>query len=218
MLAAQFGYFIYYVIQDFKKIPEEEVAQPVVKDTVNAPAVKTIENKPTKPKIAASEVHSKTPDTESKNKEHTTSKQKDTYIYDGWKWDMVELNTADSAALDGLPGIGPYYARQILQYRERLWGRYHDIHQLMEIRGIDTTLFSKIRDRIYIAPESIILTDLYSVSTDSLASHPYIGSYLSRGIDRYRSITPKEEFSIESLISNRIITPEQLQRISLYFK
>ena len=31
------------------------------------------------------------------------------YDYDGWKWDMVELNSADSAALDALPGIGPWY-------------------------------------------------------------------------------------------------------------
>ena len=32
------------------------------------------------------------------------------YPHDGWHWDRVELNSADSAALDALPGIGPYYA------------------------------------------------------------------------------------------------------------
>ncbi|HJB44538.1 MAG TPA: helix-hairpin-helix domain-containing protein, partial [Candidatus Coprenecus merdipullorum] len=51
------------------------------------------------------------------------------YSHDGWSWDLVELNSADSAALDALPGIGPYYARQILAYRKRL-GFYADISQL----------------------------------------------------------------------------------------
>ena len=36
----------------------------------------------------------------------------------------LELNTADSTALVALRGIGPYYARKILAYRDRLGGFY----------------------------------------------------------------------------------------------
>ena len=57
----------------------------------------------------------------------------ESYYYDGWKWDMVELNSADSAALVELPGIGGYYAKQIIRFREKLWGSYANIEQLLEI-------------------------------------------------------------------------------------
>ena len=93
------------------------------------------------------------------------------YPHDGWSWDRVELNSADSAALDALPGIGPYYARQILAYRERL-GFYADISQLLDIRGMDTARLRRLADRLYIAPESLRPLDLYTMPLDSLAAHP----------------------------------------------
>ena len=76
------------------------------------------------------------------------------YPHDGWSWDRVELNSADSAALDALPGIGPYYARQIIAYRERI-GFFADISQLLDIRGMDTARLRRLADRLYIAPESL---------------------------------------------------------------
>ena len=45
----------------------------------------------------------------------------------------VELNTADSAMLDAVRGIGPYYAKKILRYRELLGG-YYSVEQLKEIK------------------------------------------------------------------------------------
>ena len=44
----------------------------------------------------------------------------------------VVLNTADTTALKTIPGIGPYFARKIVQYGERLGG-YVNIDQLDEI-------------------------------------------------------------------------------------
>ena len=106
--------------------------------------------------------------------------------YDGWKWDMVELNSADSAELVSLPGIGPYFAKQILLYREKLWGCYADISQLMDIRGIDPEKFSRLEERVYVEPSSVRRIDLWTLSVDSLAAHPYIGSYAANGLVRLR--------------------------------
>lgn len=44
------------------------------------------------------------------------------------------LNTADSAALVTVPGIGPYFARKVIWYGERLGG-YVSVDQLDEIEG-----------------------------------------------------------------------------------
>ena len=138
------------------------------------------------------------------------------YPHDGWSWDRVELNSADSAALDALPGIGPYYARQILAYRERL-GFYADISQLLDIRGMDTARLRRLTDRLYIAPESLRPLNLYSMPLDSLAAHPYIGPYAAKGIDRLRRTLPEAEFTFQAILDSRILPPAQARRLALYF-
>lgn len=138
------------------------------------------------------------------------------YSHDGWSWDRVELNSADSAALDALPGIGPYYARQILAYRERL-GFYADISQLLDIRGMDTARLRRLADRLYIAPESLRPLDLYSMPLDSLAAHPYIGPYAAKGIDRLRRTLPEADFTFQAILDSRILPPAQARRLALYF-
>lgn len=145
---------------------------------------------------------------------HNTSRS---YFHDGWKWDMVELNSADSATLDDLPGIGPYYAKQILKYRERL-GCYADIGQLLDIRGFDTARLERLADRLYIEPSSVKSLDLQAMSVDSMASHPYIGPYAAKGIDRLRRTVPDSLFSLQTIMDNGILSPAQARRLALYVK
>ena len=140
------------------------------------------------------------------------------YVYDGWKWDNVELNSADSAALVGLPGIGPYYARKILQYRERLWGSFASVYQLLEIRGIDTSLMALIKDMIYIEPSSVRYIDLSSLSLDSMSAHPYIGPYAAKGIDRYRRMKGGGRIDVDELVSNGIVRESSARRLKLYIR
>ena len=138
------------------------------------------------------------------------------YPHDGWHWDRVELNSADSAALDALPGIGPYYARQILAYRDRL-GFYADLTQLLDIRGMDTARLHRLADRLYIDPASIRPLDLYTMSLDSMAAHPYIGTYAAKGIERLRRTVPKADFTFQTILDSRILPPAQARRLALYF-
>lgn len=161
--------------------------------------------------ISSTELPSGSQDTAAPDVHSATSAQ-----YDGWRWDLVELNSADSAALDALPGIGPYYARQILAYRRRL-GFYADISQLLDIRGFDTARLNRLADRIYIDPASIRPLDLYSMSLDSMAAHPYIGPYAAKGLDRLRRTVPREEFTIRTIIDSRILQPAMARRLALYF-
>ena len=138
------------------------------------------------------------------------------YPHDGWNWDRVELNSADSAALDALPGIGPYYARQIIAYRERI-GFFADISQLLDIRGMDTARLRRLADRLYIAPESLRPLDLYTMPIDSLAAHPYIGPYAAKGIDRLRRTLPEAEFTFQAILDSKILPEAQARRLALYF-
>ena len=46
---------------------------------------------------------------------------------------LLDLNLADSAAFDALPGIGGYFASRMLEYRKKLGGCYSYKEQLMDI-------------------------------------------------------------------------------------
>lgn len=60
---------------------------------------------------------------------------------------LVNLNTADVAALMTLPGIGESRAKAIISYREQ-HGAFAQIEDIMKISGIKKAAFSKIKDKI----------------------------------------------------------------------
>lgn len=60
---------------------------------------------------------------------------------------LVNLNTADVAALMTLPGIGESRAKAIISYREQ-HGAFAQIEDIMKISGIKQAAFSKIKDKI----------------------------------------------------------------------
>lgn len=59
----------------------------------------------------------------------------------------LDINKADSAALDALPGIGPYFAAKIIEYRSGIGG-FTDVEQLMDIKYFDREKFDAISDLI----------------------------------------------------------------------
>jgi competence protein ComEA len=59
----------------------------------------------------------------------------------------LDLNQADSAALDALPGIGPKLASRILKYRKIL-GFYFDPDQLRAVYGLSEENFQRMRPHL----------------------------------------------------------------------
>ncbi len=60
---------------------------------------------------------------------------------------VVHLNTADVAALDTLPRIGPALAQRIIDWREAN-GPFTSVDQLLEVAGIGDAVFSGLADRV----------------------------------------------------------------------
>ncbi len=56
---------------------------------------------------------------------------------------IIDLNTADAAILQRLPGVGPVLAERILQWRAQ-HGRFTSIAELTEVAGIGPALLAKI--------------------------------------------------------------------------
>ena len=55
----------------------------------------------------------------------------------------LDLNTADLATLDTLPGVGPVTAQRILDFRTE-HGRFASVDQLREVTGIGTRTFARL--------------------------------------------------------------------------
>jgi competence protein ComEA len=59
----------------------------------------------------------------------------------------IDLNAADLAALDSLPGIGPGTAQAILEERTRRGG-FRSTRDLLRVPGIGETRFARLKDRV----------------------------------------------------------------------
>ncbi len=128
---------------------------------------------------------------------------------------LLDLNRADSAAFDALPGIGGYFARQMVLHRERLGG-YSDARQLLEIYHFDQAKLEAIADLITIDTTLVRPYPLWTHPIDSLRKHPAIGNYATaRSIVFFREHNPREKWTIPALESAGILTPDQARRLSL---
>ena len=97
----------------------------------------------------------------------------------------VELNSVDSAGLDALRGIGPVFAMRILRFRDLLGG-YATKEQLLDVYGLDSTLYQTILPYVKVDPDKIKHIDINQCPLPALRKHPYIGYYLAKAIADYR--------------------------------
>lgn len=59
----------------------------------------------------------------------------------------IDLNTADAAALEELPRIGPALAQRIIEWRESN-GRFTSVDDLLGVPGIGDKMLAGLRDRV----------------------------------------------------------------------
>lgn len=119
---------------------------------------------------------------------------------------LLDLNTADSAAFDGLPGIGGYFANKIIEYRTRLRG-YSYKEQLMDIYRFDKEKYDALHDLVTVDISTSTPYPLWSLPEDSLAKHPYIGWHAAHGISVYKSANPVEKWTMGGIIEAGILDP-----------
>ena len=60
---------------------------------------------------------------------------------------LININTATQTELESLSGIGPVYAKAIIQYRLEN-GPFEKIEDIQEVKGIGPVTFEKIRSNI----------------------------------------------------------------------
>ena len=119
---------------------------------------------------------------------------------------LLDINSADSAAFDTLPGIGPYFAARMVEYRTRLGG-YSYTEQLTDIYNFGQERFDALRDLVCCSPPEPY--PLWTLPSDSLRRHPYIGGYReAAAIVLLRENYPADSLSV-GLIRRAGILPEE---------
>ncbi|MFH1121089.1 MAG: helix-hairpin-helix domain-containing protein [Bacteroidota bacterium] len=94
---------------------------------------------------------------------------------------QAELNSADSAELVKVYGIGPATAKRIIRYRERLGG-YVNREQLREVAGVDSSRYEMIKEGVFADPDVVRKIDINKSSISQLREHPYIDYYIAKAI------------------------------------
>ena len=126
----------------------------------------------------------------------------------------IDINLADSATFTLIKGIGPVYSARIIKYRNLLGG-YANREQLLEVYGIDSGKFKKIKPFLYVVDANLRLININNVSFDQLKKHPYISE-----IDARRMIDHRRgsgNFSnVRDIVNYGLVSEESFERIKPY--
>jgi len=126
---------------------------------------------------------------------------------------VIEINTADSAALDGLPGIGPVLSQRILKYRKILGG-FYAFNQLSEVYGLKPETINKIEKYVRVDTTKIEKIAINSDAFKKVNAHPYISYEQTKAIFKLRSAHKIE--SIAQLEDAGIFSGEEIKKITPY--
>lgn len=122
----------------------------------------------------------------------------------------ININTADTTELQKIPGIGSYYAKMIIRYRDRLGG-FAAAEQLNEIDGIPESALAFI----HIDANHIHKLDINKLNLNQLRQHPYLNFYQAKEICDYR----RQRGPIKSLEELKLLKdfpPAEIERLTPY--
>lgn len=127
---------------------------------------------------------------------------------------LVEINTADSATLRKVRGIGAKTVVAVMQYRKFLGGFYKK-EQIAELKCVTAENFAKISEQIYCDSCKISKIDINFAAASEMEYHPYMTRRAIKLITETRE--SKGGWScIEEMIEDDIFTKEQAQAIAPY--
>ena len=122
----------------------------------------------------------------------------------------VVLNTADTTILKTVPGIGPYFARKVVEYGQRLGG-YVSVDQLDEIEGFPLDA----KDYLTVEGASPRKLNVNSLTLNELRKHPYLSFYQAKAITDYRRLHGPLK-SLQDLRLSKDFPPEAVKRLEPY--
>jgi DNA uptake protein ComE-like DNA-binding protein len=120
--------------------------------------------------------------------------------------EFVDINTADTAELKRIPGIGSYFARRIVELRQRRQA-FVSPEELLSIRNFPETALTYMT-----ASQNFAKIHINQSSLQQLKAHPLINYTQATDILRYRRLNGNIR-SVNDISNLPSFTPEQLARL-----
>ena len=127
---------------------------------------------------------------------------------------IIELNAADTFALQFIRGIGVYTAKQIVQYRHDLGG-YVSPEQVREINSLRGVNLDSVIPHLTANPDSVRPLRVNYCSVEQLQRHPYISFTQAKAIYTLRRNRLKLK-GIDDLKNVDCLTDSILLRLNPY--
>ncbi len=139
-------------------------------------------------------------------------RKKDSYTANKIK--IVELNNATLEDLDQIPGIGSFYAKNILNYREKLGG-YYKSEQLLEVWKMTDEVYKKAVPYVKVEPSAIKKINLNKTNVSELKNHPYFTWNIANSLIKLRD--KKGGFQrLDEIKESVLINDEIFEKIKPY--
>jgi competence ComEA-like helix-hairpin-helix protein len=127
---------------------------------------------------------------------------------------LINLNTADTTEFMKIYGIGAFYAKQIIRYREKLGG-YFTKEQLFEVWKMTNEAYDKIKDHVFISEKDVKRININSVTIEELKVHPYLKWNQANSIIKMR-IQRNGFKNIEEIKESVLIDSETYEKLFPY--
>jgi competence protein ComEA len=127
-----------------------------------------------------------------------------------------ELNRADSLQLVSVFGIGPVFARRIIQYRQMLGG-FCRPEQLMEVYGLNMQQYEELMRCSYLDTSLLRKINLNRMDAATLSLHPYLDRYQARSLVAYREAMGAFRDPLE-VLDNGLLPDSIYRRIRPYLE
>lgn len=126
----------------------------------------------------------------------------------------LELNSASKESLIQLNGVGDFYAKQILKYKNELGG-FVFIEQLLEVWKMRLETYEKMLPKVYIDVGKVEKMMVNECSLEVLKKHPYLDYYQANSIVKMRM--QRGGFKeLEEILDSKLINEEEFERLLPY--
>ena len=122
----------------------------------------------------------------------------------------VSVNSSDTTELMKIPGIGSYYAKAIVRYRDKLGG-FASLSQLQEIEGLPKEALPFFT----VNASEVKRLNINKLSLNQLRQHPYLNFYQAKEICDYRRLKGPIH-NLQELKLLKDFPPDEIERLKPY--
>jgi competence protein ComEA len=129
--------------------------------------------------------------------------------------EAFDLNTADTAQLKQVRGIGAVLSERIVKFRNSLGG-FHSVEQLKDVYGIKEEVYLELEKYAKLSKGfDIQKVNINTADVNTLKVHPYIGYKSASIIVNYRSQHGKFQ-KAEDLLKIKVLDESQINKLKPY--